>query len=220
MVYAFVFGIVFKSKWKGYSDSHMIFALLMFAGILIFNLFSECINRAPSQIISNANYVKRVVFPLEILPLVNLGSALFHFGISMLVWITFHLIFAGIPSPKLLLLPIAILPLLFFTIGTSWFLTSLGTYLRDTQQIVSILTTILMFLSPVLYPIAALPEKYQIIMLLNPMTSIVDIARDTMMGGTALPYRQWLLATPLTLIWAVLGYLWFMKTKKGFADVI
>lgn len=220
LVYAFVFGIVFKTRWVGYSNSPLDFAVLMFAGLLIFNLFAECANRASSQMLANTNYIKKVVFPLEILPLATLGSALFHFCMSMLVWIAFHIIFIGPPSPKLLLLPIAIIPLLLFTIGTSWLLTSFGVYLRDTQQVVGILTTALLFLSPVLYPLAALPDNFKIVMLLNPMTYMVEIVRDTMMGGIAIPYGMWFLATPISLLWAWLGYLWFQKTKKGFADVL
>lgn len=220
LVYAFVFGIVFKTRWVGYSDSPLDFAVLMFAGLLIFNLFAECANRASSQMLANTNYIKKVVFPLEILPVASLGSALFHFGMSLLVWIAFHLVFIGMPSSKLFLLPIAIMPLVFFTIGTSWFLTSLGVYLRDTQQVISILTTALLFLSPVLYPLAALPEKFKIVMLLNPMTYMVETIRGTMMGAAPVPYQLWLVATPLALLWAWLGYVWFQKTKKGFADVV
>lgn len=220
LVYAFVFGLVFKTRWIGYSDSPLDFAILMFAGLLVFNLFSECANRACSQMLANTNYIKKVVFPLEILPLANIGSALFHFGMSLLVWVTFYIVFIGMPSAKILLLPIAIAPLLFFTIGVSWFLSSLGVYLRDTQQIVSILTTALLFLSPVLYPLAALPEKYRFVMLINPMTYLVEIIRDTMMSTPPLPYQQWLIVTPISILVAWLGFVWFQNTKKGFADVV
>lgn len=220
LVYAFVFGVVFKSRWAGYSNSPLDFAVLMFAGLLVFNFFAECANRASSQMLANANYIKKVVFPLEILPVATLGSALFHFCMSVLVWVVFHIAFIGAPSLRLLLLPVAIMPLVFFTAGTSWLLASFGVYLRDTQQIVGILTTALLFLSPVLYPLAALPEKFKLVMLINPMTYMVEIARDTMMGSVPLPYRMWLLATPLALFWAWLGYVWFQMTKKGFADVI
>lgn len=220
LVYAFVFGVIFKTRWAGYSKSPLDFAILMFAGLLVFNFFAECANRATSQMLANTNYIKKVVFPLEILPVVNIGSALFHFCMSLLIWTAFHIAFIGPPSPKLLLLPIAIVPLVLFTAGTSWILTSLGVYLRDTQQVVGILTTALLFLSPVLYPLSALPEKYRIILLLNPMTYMVEIARNTMMGGIPIPFRPWLIATPAALLWAWLGYQWFQRTKKGFADVI
>ncbi|MFM8333413.1 MAG: ABC transporter permease [Candidatus Methylumidiphilus sp.] len=169
-VYTFVFSIVFKARWTGGSESRAEFALVLFAGLLVFNLFSECVNRAPSLILANANFVKKVVFPLEILPLVILGSALFHMSISLAVWLLFFLAFFGIPYMAAMFLPLVLLPLLLMTIGISWILASLGVYLRDVSQIVSVLTSTLMFLSPIFYPLSSLPPQYQSILKLNPLT--------------------------------------------------
>ena len=160
-VYTFVFSVVFKARWAGGSDSKTEFALVLFAGLLVFNLFAECVNRAPGLILSNVNYVKKVIFPLEILPVVALGSAGFHFLISLVVWSIFYLLFFGIPPATILLLPLILIPLVLITLGISWLLASLGVYLRDVSQIIGVVTTVLMFLSPIFYPIVALPEEYR-----------------------------------------------------------
>lgn len=157
IVYTFVFSVVFKARWSGGSDSKTEFALILFAGLIVFNLFAECFNRSPTLILSNANYVKKVVFPLEILPWITVGSALFHMIISLAVWMLAYLILFGAPHITVLLFPLIILPLLLLIMGLTWALASLGVYLRDVAQFIGILTTVLMFLSPIFYPASALP---------------------------------------------------------------
>ena len=127
-VYTFVFSVVFKARWNTNSDSKAEFALVLFAGLIMFNLFSECINRAPSLILSNVNYVKKVVFPLEILPWVALGSAMFHALISLGVWLIAYVFCFGLPPITILLLPLVVLPLLLFIMGLTWGLASFGVY--------------------------------------------------------------------------------------------
>jgi lipopolysaccharide transport system permease protein len=220
VVYTFVFGIVFKARWNAASDSKTEFALVLFAGLLVFNFFAECVNRAPGLILSNANYVKKVVFPLEILPGVVMGAAFFHTLVSLIVWMIFYMIFFGVPQATVLFLPVVLLPLVFFSMGVSWFLASLGVYLRDAGQVIGILTTALLFLSPVFYPITALPEAYQPILLFNPLTIVIEQARDVLIWGEQPDwtlYLSWLAASVL-IAW--LGFAWFQKTRKGFADVI
>ena len=219
-VYTFVFSVVFKARWNVGSDSKTEFALVLFAGLLVFNLFSECINRSPTLILSNTNYVKKVVFPLEILPWVTLGTALFHMLISLMVWLIFYLIFFGIPQVTLLILPIILLPLIFLTMGLSWLLASLGVYLRDVSQIVGILTTTLMFLSPIFYPLASLPERYQKILYLNPLTPTIEQARAALIWGHLPLISDIVLYALLSSIMMWLGFAWFQKTRKGFADVL
>lgn len=220
VVYTFVFSVVFKARWNAGSDSKLEFALVLFAGLLVFNLFSECVNRAPLLILSNVNYVKKVVFPLEILPWVALGSALFHSAISFSVWLAFYLIFFGAPQPTMLLLPLVLLPLLLLTIGLSWILASLGVYLRDVSQLIGLVTTTLMFLSPIFYPLSSLPKEYQPLLQLNPLTPIIEQVRDVLIWGQvpdAAGLCVFILATAL-IAW--LGFAWFQKTRKGFADVL
>ena len=219
-VYTFVFSVVFKARWNAGSDSRTEFALVLFAGLLVFNLFSECVTRAPALILSNVNYVKKVVFPLEVLPWVSLGSALFHTLISLGVWFIFYGIFFGVPPVTALLIPIALLPLIAFTMGISWFLASLGVYLRDVSQIIGLLTTILMFLSPIFYPVSSLPEEYRRLFQLNPLTPTIEMARDVLIWGRAPDWSLYGISLAVATFVGFSGFAWFQKTRKGFADVI
>ncbi len=219
-VYTFVFSVVFKARWNAASDSKTEFALVLFAGLIVFNLFSECVNRAPSLILGNVNYVKKVVFPLEILPWVALGSALFHTLISLGVWVLAYVVFFGAPHPSALYFPLVLLPLLLFIMGLSWLLASLGVYLRDVSQFIGIVTTVLLFLSPIFYPAAALPEQYRSLLYVNPMTPVVEMTRDVLYWGKAPDWALWSLAMLASAALAWLGFAWFQKTRKGFADVL
>lgn len=220
IVYTFVFSVVFKARWSGGSDSKTEFALILFAGLIVFNLFAECFNRSPTLILSNANYVKKVVFPLEILPWITVGSALFHMIISLAVWMLAYLILFGTPHLSVLLFPLIILPLLLLIMGLTWALASLGVYLRDVAQFIGILTTVLMFLSPIFYPASALPEKYQHLLMLNPLTPAIEYARDVLFWGKLPDFTVlgFYLVGSALIAW--LGFVWFQKTRKGFADVI
>lgn len=220
VVYTFVFGVIFKSRWNPGSDSKTEFALVLFAGLLIFNLFAECVNRAPGLVLANPNYVKKVVFPLEILPWIAIGSAFFHTLISLVVWLIFYLAFFGLPHPTALLLPIILVPLVLLTMGISWFLASLGVYLRDVSQFIGIVTTVLMFLSPTFYPLSAIPPEYRPFLMLNPVTPAIEIARDLLVWGR-LPNLFALGAYYMSaVVVAWLGFAWFQKTRRGFADVL
>lgn len=220
-VYTFVFSVVFKARWgSGGSGSKTEFALVLFAGLIVFNLFAECINRAPCLILGNVNYVKKVVFPLEILIVVTLGSAVFHLLISLFVWLLFYLVFFGIPPTTILLLPLVLLPLLLFTLGIGWLLASLGVYLRDVSQIVGLAVTVLMFMSPIFYPLEALPKKYHPLLYISPLTTIVEKSRDLMIWGKGFDWIVWILSLLLSIMIAWLGFAWFQKTRKGFADVL
>lgn len=220
IVYTFVFSVVFKSRWTGGTESKTEFALVLFAGLLIFNLFSECITRAPGLILGNINYVKKVIFPLEILPIVAFGSALFHFLIGLLVWTAFYLLFFGLPSMHILLIPLVLMPLTFITLGFVWFLASIGVYLRDATHVVGVAITLLMFLSPIFYPITALPEPYRAYLYLNPLTLITEQIRDVMIWGKWIDWPRWTLQTLTGSVIGWLGFAWFQKTRKGFADVL
>ena len=220
VVYTFVFSVVFKARWSGGSDSKTEFALILFAGLIIFNFFAECFNRSPTLILSNANYVKKVIFPLEILPYVSLGSALFHMIISLTVWLIAYVILFGAPHATVILFPLIILPLLFLTLGLTWLLASLGVYMRDVSQFVGILTTVLMFLSPIFYPASALPETYRHLLMLNPLTPAIEYARDVLFFGTFPDFKILAAYVVASAVIAWVGFVWFQKTRKGFADVI
>jgi lipopolysaccharide transport system permease protein len=220
VVYTFVFSVVFQAKWSEGQTSKSAFALVLFSGLIIFNLFSECINRAPTTIIANSNYVKKVIFPLEILPWVTLGAALFHFFISCSVWLIFYVAEVGIPHMTILLLPFILLPLILMVMGISWLLASLGVYLRDVSQLVGIITMVLMFLSPIFFPISALPPAIKPLLLLNPLAIFIEQARDVMYWGRIPEFYPWLKALISSALVAWFGFFWFQKTRKGFADVI
>ena len=220
VVYTFVFSVVFKARWGIEQESRADFAILLFAGMIVFGLFAEMINRAPVQIVSNANYVKKVVFPLEILSWVSLGSVLFHSLVSLAVLLLVQLIVNVYLPWTVILLPLVLLPLVFASLGGAWFLASLGVYVRDIGQITTVFTTVLMFMSAVFYPISALPETYQRWMRLNPLVLIITESRKVLVLGT-LPDWFWLgIAFIMGLTIAFAGFWWFQKTRKGFADVL
>lgn len=219
-VYTFVFSVVFKARWGNASDSKTEFALILFAGLIVFNLFSECIIKAPALILTNVNYVKKVVFPLEILPWVTLGSALFHTLISLGVWLIAYTILFGIPHATTLLLPLVLLPLPLFIVGLTWGLSSLGVYLRDVTQFIGIFTTVLMFLSPIFYPASALPENYRYLLLANPLTIVIEQTRNVLFWGKMPDLIELSAYMAGAMIIAWLGFAWFQKTRKGFADVL
>lgn len=221
-VYTFVFSQIFKSHWSPQSNTQAEFALILFAGLLIFNIFSECLTQAPKLILNNVNYVKKVVFPLEILPWVNLYSALFHALIGLLVWLIAFCIFFGLPHLTMLYLPVIVIPFCLMVMGLSWVLASLGVYLRDIGQFIGIVVTALMFLSPVFYPITSLPERYQSWMLFNPLTIPVQFSRDFLFWGIPFDLQLNLLVIYLftSIVTACCGFYWFQKTRKGFADVL
>lgn len=220
LVYTFVFSVVFKSRWIGGGDSQTEFALVLFAGLLVFNLFAECVNRAPSLVLANVNYVKKVVFPIEVLPWVALGSALFHFLVSLGVWLSVYVLLMGMPHWTVLLLPLVVLPFVFFVIGLSWMLASLGVYLRDVGQFIGILVQVLMFMSPIFYPASSLPEAYRIFIYMNPLSLPIEMMRDVMYWGRLPDVTSWIVAVVVSVFVAASGFAWFQKTRMGFSDVL
>lgn len=221
LVYTFVFSVVFKAKWgMGGEENEVAFAVVLFVGMIVHGLFAECINRAPSLILGNVNYVKKVIFPLEILPVIVLSSALFHALISMVVLLFAILILGSGITWTALLFPLIIFPLLLASLGMAWFLAALGVYVRDIAQITGMATTVLMFLSPVFYPLSALPVKYQIWLQLNPLTFVIEESRKVLVYGQSPNVIGWLVYTMASILIAWIGFAWFQKTRKGFADVL
>jgi lipopolysaccharide transport system permease protein len=223
-VYTFVFSVVFKSRWgapvPGADESRTQFAVILFVGLIVHGLFAEVTNRAPQLIVGNPNYVKKVVFPLEILPVVSLGAALFHSLVSLLVLLVVFAAVHGYLPWTAALAPLVLFPLVVLILGIAWILASLGTYLRDIGQTVGILTSLMMFLSPVFYPVSALPESLRPFFLANPLTFVIEQARDVLIWGR-IPYWPGLAAYSLiALLVAALGFAGFQKTRKGFADVL
>jgi lipopolysaccharide transport system permease protein len=219
-VYTFVFSVVFKARWGMGEENTADFAIVLFVGLIIHGLFAECLNRAPGLILANVNYVKRVVFPLEILPWVAAGSALFHSAISIAVLLAAQLAFQHTLAWTVVFLPIVLVPLLFATMGLAWFLSSIGVYVRDIGQTIGIFTMTLLFLSPVFYPVDALPENYRFLLLLNPLTPVIGDARRVLIWGQAPDWAGLMLYTAASFVVAWVGFWWFQRTRRGFADVV
>jgi len=220
-VYTFVFSGVFKSSWPGTPEgNHAAFAIILFVGLIVHGLFAECVNRAPSLILANVNYVKKVIFPLDLLPWVAFGSALFHACVSVVVLLLALLVTGQRIPATALLFPLVVLPLAFTTMGFAWLLAALGVFVRDIGQMTGMFTMILMFVSPVFYPLTALPEPYRSWLLLNPLSFIIEAGRDTLVYGVTPDVSLWgaVLAVSLVIAWA--GFAWFQKTRRGFADVV
>ncbi len=223
-VYTFVFGVVFNARFgdatTGEAASTTDFALTLFCGLMIHTLFSECLTRNPTLILHHANFVKKVVFPLEILPIMVLGSALFHFLMHVLVLLAGLLLTQGALSWTVLLLPLTLLPMLPLLLGMGWILASLGVYLRDIAQLTGLLSTLLLFLSPIFYPIDALPEAFRPFLYLNPLTPIIEATRQVVLYDQLPNMTILLYYSAASLAMMLVGFWWFQKTRNGFADIL
>ncbi|MFZ5735655.1 ABC transporter permease [Rhodopseudomonas palustris] len=219
-IYTFVFSVAFKARWGTGDEGKIGFAIVLFSGLIVHGLFAECLTRAPSLITSNPNYVKKVVFPLEILPLMTMGSALGNFVVSLGILVAFCAL-SGTPLHSSgLLLPILLLPLLLTVLGLSWLLASLGVYLRDFAQLIGMVTTIALFLSPIFYPITALPPAFQSLLVLNPITLPIIMLRSALLWGAPINWLAWTASLVVGAAIFYLGFAWFQKTRRGFADVL
>jgi lipopolysaccharide transport system permease protein len=218
-VYTVVFGVFFRSRWAGSSNS-LEFSVVLFAGLIVFNFFSECLSRAPALISGHANYVKKVQFPLELLPWMLVGSSLFHAAVSLTVWIAFSVFVYGAIHWTIVFLPVIFVPLILITVGICWIISSLGVYLRDIGQVIGVTTSVLMFLSPIFYAIDSLPKRFQVLLHINPLTFIIEQARGVMIGGTMPNFAQLAAYTVGSLAFAWLSLAWFQRARDGFADVL
>jgi len=218
-IYTLVFGVILQARWANTSNS-LEFALALFAGLIVFNFFAECLNRAPLLVVSNPSFVKKVVFPLEVFPWVSVGSALFHMTISVMVWMLFYLSVRGLWHVELLYLPIVLLPLIFLVLGLSWLLSSIGVYIRDISQLTGLITTGLLFLSPVFYDISMIPSNFAWLYRLNPLTFVIQQARHVMLEGIIPDMMELTIYIAVSLLVAWSGLVCFQRTRHGFADVI
>lgn len=220
-VYTFVFSAIFKARWSGLEQlGSWGFAINLFAGLVVFNLFAECATKAPSLILANTNYVTKVVFPLEVLGAVNVGAAGFHALTSLVVLVIFELIALGRVPLTLLWLPLVWLPLLLGCLALSWFLSAVGVFLRDVGQVINVLVSMLMFLSAVFYPASALPAGIQPLLGLNPLIRIIEQTRRVAVQGLPPSFSYLFLGTLLALAVCELSYRFFQKSRRAFADVL
>ena len=219
-IYTFVFSVVFQARWGTSEESKTQFAVVLFAGLIVHTLFSDVINRAPQLVLGNVNYVKKVVFPLEILPVVQLLSATFHALVSVAVLIAAQLVFQGSLPITALLLPVVLLPFLLLTLGLAWWLASLGVFVRDVGQTISLVTSVMLFMSPVFFPVQSLPPALQPWMHLNPLTFVIEQVREVVVWGRLPDWQGLAVYSLASIATAWLGFAWFQKTRKGFADVL
>jgi lipopolysaccharide transport system permease protein len=221
LVFTFFFGVIFKMRWAGRSDASLgDLALVLFVGMALYNFLAECLSRAPGLILAHQNYVKNVIFPLEMLPAVMVTSALLTLAATLLVILSLQVALGAGLTWTALLLPVTVLPLVVFALGLSWFLSSLGVYIRDIQQLIVPLVQLMMFLSPVFYPVATLPESIRPWLQLNPLALVIEQTRGVILFGQLPTWTSYLLCLGVSLLLALLGAYWFARTRKGFADVL
>jgi len=226
-VYTFVFSQVFKARWGDLQQSGpLVFAINLFAGLIVFNLFAETANQAPGLLCSNSNLVTKVIFPLEILPAVTVAAALFHAFTSLAVLIGFQLVNVilgsggiGVP-PTVLWLPVVWFPLVTSCLALGWLLTALGVFLRDLGQVIGVATNLLMFLSAVFYPLSSLPIRWQPVLQLNPLVLVIEQTRRVAVDGQPPSVQYLILGSVAALVICEFSFRSFQKARRGFADVL
>lgn len=221
-VYTLVFGTIFQSRWAGASESAspVEFAVILFAGLIVFQLFSDVIMRAPSIVISNANLVTRVVFPLEILVPVVVGSAAIHAAVSLMLLLPFIYFVFDAFHWTVVFLPVVLAPFLLLIAGLAWFLASVGTFVRDFGQFVGPVVTAMLFLAPIFFPLTSMPAWIRPLLFFNPVTVPVEQLRRILIFGQLPQLVDIGVYAIASLLIAVLGYTWFQMTRRGFADVL
>lgn len=221
LVYLFVFGVVFQIKWGiDPQTGGKEFGVILFSGLILHALLAESLVRSPGIIISNTQFVKKVVFPLEVFPVMIVSTAFFHFCIGFLLLSIFNTLAHDTVHTTMLLAPVVVLPLVFLALGLSWFLSSIGVFVRDVGQITGILATVLLFLCPIFYPLEAVPEHLRWLLYFNPLTLIVDQFRAVVIFGRMPNWPALLAYYAISLVFMRLGYLWFLRTRRAFADVL
>ncbi|MFZ2752275.1 MAG: ABC transporter permease [Lysobacteraceae bacterium] len=221
-IYTFVFSVVFNARWSGIGEesTKMDFAIIFFGGLIMYGVFAECVNRAPTTILGNANYVKKVVFPLEILPVITCGSALFHAAVSIAVLLLAQLVFEGRVPWTAVLFPLVMAPLVMATMGVAWCLSALGVYVRDVNQVTGMITTMMMFLSPIFFPMSAMPEEFRGLIAINPLVYFLEEGRNTLIFGVVPDMLHLVYAWSASIAVAAAGFAVFQKMRNGFSDVL
>jgi lipopolysaccharide transport system permease protein len=220
-VYTFVFGVVLRARWPGMEQSSVgAFAVMLFAGLVPFNFFSEVVSRAPTLIIVNPNYVKKVVFPLEILPVSLTGAALCHCLLSVAVLLAGAAVFLHSLSWSVLLLPLVLLPLVLLALGLAWLLAALAVFVRDVVYAMGVVLSLCLFLTPIFYPLERVPARLRLVLALNPLAAVVDGFRRVIALGRPPDWPALAYALLVSLVVFAGGYAFFVRMKRSFADVL
>ena len=219
-VYTFVFSTVLRARASFSADSRTDFALFLFSGLTVYSVFSEVVNDAPRLVLSNRGYIQHLLFPVEVLSWVSVVSSLFTFLVSFTILIAFSYVVNGLPPVTALFVPLLVVPVILLSLGLSWLLSSIGTFLQDLSQGINVATTALLFLSPIFYPLSAMPEQIKTYGFLNPFIFTVETIRGVLFHGAVPDFRMLGALTLVAFLVAWLGYVWFMKTKGAFSDVL
>jgi len=220
LIYTFVFSTVLKARWPGVVDGPFDFAIIFLTGIVVHTIFAEAIARAPALIVGNANYVKKVIFPLEILPIVNVLTALTNASIGISIVVVGNLILNGRLHLTVIALPLIVAPYLVFVIALVFFFAAVGVYLRDLSQLVGLLITVTMFLTPIFFPIDSVPERFQTVIWLNPLTFVVEQVRGVVIFGKWPNFFGLTIYTMAAMVSLALAFWLFQRLRNGFADVL
>lgn len=220
-VYTFVFTVVFRHRWSNSAAEDRVgFALAIFAGLTVFTLFADTVGVAPRLILRNRNYVKRIVFPLEIVPVAGFLANLTQAVLSLTVFLIAVLLLTGGLCWTLVYLPLILIPLSLLCLGCAFFLSSLGAFIRDIDQAIGPLMRMMLFMSAVFYPLSALPASWRPYFYLNPLVSIIEDVRRVSLQGSPPNWPVWCAVSCFSAVLAVAGLTWFMKSKDAFADVL
>jgi lipopolysaccharide transport system permease protein len=219
-LYAFVFGVLLKVRWPGLEGSTLQVALLYFSGLILFDFVLECLMRAPTLLAEQISYVKKVLFPLEILAWVVVGGALFRVLVGSAILLAFYLAIDGLPPLSALAAPLLVLPLALVAIGFTWFLSAVGVFVRDFRHAVLVLAPVTMFLTPIFFPLSTVPEPLRSLLYLNPLTFIIESVRATLFSGEWPSWPALALYTGIAWVLAWAGRTWFLFVRGEFADVV
>ncbi len=216
-IFAFVFGQIFQARWS--VESHGIpFTLNLYCGLIVFNIFAETVSRSPSAVRGYPSYVKKIIFPVEMLPVVPFGAALVHALFNGFILFV-ALAWVGEVHASLLLFPVILLPLLLFALGLAWFLAAWGVFIKDMTQIVPVFVQMLLFLSPVFYPASAVPAALQPLYRYNPLGAVIEGARAAL-AGQPVAWDAWGWALLLGITVFALGHAFFQHSREEFADAL
>jgi len=219
-IYTTVLGLILKVRWPGHHNTSLETALLYFVGLTFYDVFMEAISSAPNLMADNVNFVKKVVFPLEILPCATVGAALVRLAVTGAILLLFFVLIRGMPPLAAISIPFVIAPFALLVLGVVWFLSALGAYVRDLRQLTSVLALVMMYLSPIFFPLAMVPERARAFFYANPLAFPIEATRGALFSGQWPTWWALLAYAVVAWLFAATGYRWFMRTKPGFADVL
>lgn len=218
-VYTVAFGVILKSRW-GFSGGTADYALMLFAGLIVFNAFSEVLSKSSTLIIDNPNFVKKVVFPLELLPVISVATALIHAFIGIVVWFLGYALLFGVPKMTAILFPLVLACFVPVLLGLGWLLSSIGVVMKDIGQLTAMLNHTLLFLTPIFYSIEAAPPLLQNLLMLNPLTFVVEQFRLVLFYGQLPMLSGLAIYFALASLFAWASLILFRRLRPGFADMV